>query len=212
MAIRVAGPDWANTRALQRALRGVPGNGTFVFGVAHCNKLEQLQRMKKAGVQCVPFTEKLETARKWVADGKTVLGRFLNHSRGTDITINKVKNTTRDYWTEYIESKAEWRIHIFDGLSIARGLKVYEKDDEPDDAVRIRNRGNEYHMVHNVEPPKGIRGVAKSAVAAVGEDFGAVDILVGQRGGFYVLEVNMAPAMDNYTRTQYVKAIGRRFA
>jgi len=217
--ITVAGPNWTVTRNLQERLKNVPENGRFVFGVAKCNKLEQLQKMQENRVRCVPFTNLLTVAREWVKDGKVVLGRTLDHTQGKDIVVNKVKKTTRAYWTEFVPSLEEWRIHIFDGKSIARGKKVFTRE-QPFmngghtgtlDGILIRNRANDYRMVHNVEPPRGMREIARQAVAAVGEEFGAVDILMEGAGKFRVLEVNKAPAMDNYTLEAYVRAIRRRF-
>jgi D-alanine-D-alanine ligase-like ATP-grasp enzyme len=57
-----------------------------------------------------------------------------------------------------------------------------------------------------------MRELARRAVAAVSETYGAVDVLVGTDGKFYVLEVNCAPAMDEYTLASYVRAIRKRFA
>lgn len=212
--IKVVGPNWSNTRALRAALANVTENGTFQFGISHCNKLEQLQHMAEADVRCVPFTKDFDEVYENVTRYRQIwLGRKLNHTQGKDILLPDRKFwRIRDYWTRYIPSVEEWRIHIFDGQSIARGLKLFLHH-QPNDptAVIIRNRARDYLMRHDVDPPDGMRQLAKYAVAAVGESFGAVDILVGQNGLQYVLEVNTAPAMDNYTRSKYVKAIRRRF-
>jgi D-alanine-D-alanine ligase-like ATP-grasp enzyme len=44
------------------------------------------------------------------------------------------------------------------------------------------------------------------AVAALGLDFGAVDIIEDKEGNFYVLEINTAPGLEGHTVTSYAKA------
>lgn len=209
--IQVTGPrkgNWGTVTRLREALANVPENGTFQFGVSHCNKLEQLQRMRAAHVRCVPFDDTIPD----MAEGEIWLGRRIHHTQGRDILLPDKKFwRTRDYWTKYIPSTAEWRIHVFDGNSIARGMKVFHGDQQEPTEFVIRSRARDYVMTHNVDPPRGVRQLAKAAVQAIGESFGAVDILIGQDGLQYVLEVNTAPAMDDYTLRAYVKAIRGRF-
>jgi hypothetical protein len=202
---------------LQKALNDVPEKGRFHWGsegTGMHDKLLQLQRMKAAGVRTVPFTDLLVVARKWhQEDGETVFGRFRNHERGTDITVNKVINTTRTFWTKYVPSRVEWRIHIFDGRSIARWCKLYPPMPEVITEEVIRARAFEYNATARVEPPDGMRLFAKEMVEACEPlSYGACDILLGTDGKFYALEVNTAPALDEYTLEAYVKAIRRRFA
>lgn len=218
--ITVTGVDWAVTRKLAAALGEAPENGRFVFGVRGHSNLEQLRRFRTAGVSCPDFTTSYPEVQAWIAAGATVFGRKAEHTQGSDIIIAFPDGrfdpnwpihfrTRRDYWTKVIPNVLqEWRIHIFDSASIARGLKRNEDDNSEG---LIKNRGYDYRMVHNVEPPRGLRRLAKDACAALGYPYGAVDLLHCQNAN-YVLEVNTAPAMDNYTRSAYVSAIKRRFA
>src|SRR2546428_1471378 len=221
--IRLTGlTDWRNAVQLSRELEVAPENGSFQFGVSHCNKLEQLRRMGLANVKSVPFTEDFNEVYQHCFPFHAArelppeiwLGRKVNHTKGRDIKLpNSRWWRTRDFWTKYIPSVAEWRIHVFGGLSIARGEKIYVgADDMPATEIMIRARANDYRMDHHHEPPRGMRKLAKAAVAAVQEPYGAVDILVGADNQMYVLEVNVAPAMDDYTRAAYVKAIRAKFA
>lgn len=52
---------------------------------------------------------------------------------------------------------------------------------------------------------------ATNAVAALGLLFGAVDLLIGEDGNEYVLEVNTAPKLAPLTCSQYVGAIREYF-
>jgi len=48
---------------------------------------------------------------------------------------------------------------------------------------------------------------AVSAVEALGLTFGAVDLIVGDDGHTYILEVNTAPACSPRTAREYVNAV-----
>lgn len=220
--ITVTGPDWKTTRQLAAALREVPENGRFVFGVRGLSNIEQLRRFSNNNVPCPEFTNDVATAYSWVwGNGHTVYGRKNAHTKGKDIVLAGLLQAEqyfvipeawyqRDYWTKLVPNiLEEWRVHIFDGKSIARGRKYNHASA---DAVNlVRNRGTGYIMEHTTDPPKGLRPIAKAAVTACGYEYGAVDIL-RTTDGFSVLEVNSAPAMDNYTLEAYVRAIRGRFA
>jgi D-alanine-D-alanine ligase-like ATP-grasp enzyme len=58
-----------------------------------------------------------------------------------------------------------------------------------------------------VVEPAGLRELGVAAVAAVGLDFGAVDIIWNQtQDRCYVLEINTAPGLCNTTCQKYAEA------
>lgn len=180
------------------------------------NGLEQLQAFRAKEIRCPNFS----TSRDLALNGIVVLGRKLNHCQGRDIRFsNRPRQRghrrwyNSDFFTEFVPSVREWRIHIFKGKSIARGVKEYsvavpngpEHSEWP-----VRSRRNGYRLRHNVDPPRGFRTAAKKAVEACGYDFGAVDILELADGTSCVLEVNSRPGIkDDYTIDAYVNAIRR---
>ena len=108
------------------------------------------------------------------------------------------------YIQRKIESVAEYRVVVFQG----RVLFAYEKK-----AFLQTNPGQ-----HGIDTdismiPWGDYGEpmcrpAIEAVSALGLDFGAVDILLGEAGEFYVLEVNTAPECGTtYRAEKFAKAI-----
>lgn len=173
------------------------------------NKLEQLVDFTEKDIPVPEFTEDVEVASKWIRERHPAFGRKLNHSQGRDIQIvvgADLRWMNSDFWTKFVKSVGEWRFHIFNGKSIARGKKVCETPMEAYAPIRTRAFG--YRLVHNVEPPKGLRTLAKRAVEAVGYDFGAVDVLELADGSGVVLEVNSRPGLkDPYTLDKYEKAI-----
>ncbi len=180
----------------------------------YVNGYNQLCKFKEFGLRTPQFTLDRDVAQQWTIARDVVFGRDFNHTQGRDIVVYKPHDRVEvhDFYSKVELAEQEWRIHIFDGKSIARGLKVPSANPTRRQLQRwernpwCRNRRTGWVLDHTVEPPQGLRKFAKAMVKAVGFDFGACDIL--QVGGeFVALEVNRAPGLDLYTAQQYVRAI-----
>jgi hypothetical protein len=222
MPIEVVGPDWPSIRALRAALAEVPENGSIAWANGHSNKLEQLKLMAVAGIETPEFSEnfqfvfgKCQPQAMEAIQPEVWLGRRFHHKEGKDILFPDRRFwRIRDYWTKFVPSTEEWRIHVFDGRSIARSKKIADAEPEKPTvhAQEIRNWRNGWRFRHRHEPPRGMRDFAKAMVKACGYLYGACDILVKPDGGYCALEVNTSPAMDGYTLWAYVRAIRGKFA
>lgn len=177
---------------------------------------EQLEVFQVHEIKTPRFTTERFEAEEWWESGSTVIGRRANHTQGRDIRFcDRVRQRghrrwyNSDYFVEWLPSVSEWRFHIFNGKSIARGKKVYTLDGpEPEQPIRSRKFG--YKMVHDQVPPKGLRKLAKRSVEALGYQFGAVDVLELQDGSGCVLEVNSRPGLrSELVLNAYEKAIRR---
>lgn len=220
MPITLLGPTdrFPSVVALASELHTAPENGTFHIGYRAVPATEQLTRFRAAGLHTPDFTTDVHVALGWFRDDPTcvVLGRRQYHTQGRDIILLPAEAHIRmvqrwmkcDWWSKFVPSTEEWRIHVFHDRTIARGKKVWMAS-TPEGPHPLRARRLGYHMVHNVPPPSGIRPAARAAVASLNRLYGAVDILITSDGPV-VLEVNSLPAMDNYTRAAYTRAI-RRF-
>ena len=144
------------------------------------------------------------------------LARKCQHSQGKDIIPVGQRVRGRrpwqrsDFFVKYIPNVVrEWRFHIVDGKCIARATKVWAGNGpEPTNAPIIRSRRLGWHMRHDIKPNKLLREAAKAAVAAVGYDLGAVDLLELNDGSAVILEVNSRPAIrDEYTLAAYEAAL-----
>lgn len=141
------------------------------------------------------FTE--DEAFGEVVVGQTILGRPDRHMKGRgfwkvsnlDEYDRALRGTRKKraatHFMEFIDSERaplEFRAHVFRGKSIRISEKAH----------------TEFHKYTTIRPSiddlSHIRSAAKKAVAAVGLDFGAVDILANDEEA-WVLEVNTAPGL-----------------
>lgn len=117
-------------------------------------------------------------------------GRGLWLCRNVDDVIRARRGTRRKraatHFMEYVDASHEYRVHIFQGKSIRISEKERGSHGETahGDYTTIKPTGNVRH----------VRKAAKKAVAALGLDFGAVDILADDNN-CWVLEVNTAPGL-----------------
>lgn len=173
---------------------------------AASDKLGSLTTMRAEGVR-VPDFNTDATALSF-----PFLGRARSHARGTDVVLclqrADYKRRPRDYYVQYIPTVREFRVHVAGGQVIRVQGKFL---DHPTDAVPwIRNHAHGYRFR---APSKRLRkdrmDMAVAAVQSLGLDFGAVDLLIGDDGNCYVLEVNTAPSCSPLTAGAYVAAFQR---
>ncbi|MNJ09659.1 hypothetical protein D3C77_38070 [compost metagenome] len=109
--------------------------------------------------------------------------------------------------------KEEYRIHVFNGEVVDVQRKARKKD-VPDDQVnwKVRNLANGFIFARGEEAlgnvPQDVLDQAVKAVAALGLDFGAADVVYNDKQGkAYCLEVNTAPGLSGSTLDGYVKQL-----
>lgn len=196
---------------------------------------QQLQTLAEAGVPVPRYTNDIDEALHWGNDQQlSVWGRQLHHTQGRDIKRFGQKGWHDSaYWVCQIPDNAilsEWRVHSFNGRSIARGKKTQVEILARKLAPVVRSRRNGWRLDHAEEPPKGAKHYAKLATTSSKYLWGAVDMLYvdlaaippgiilnadkaqkslvkSELQPFVVLEVNQRPGMDNSTCLAYAKAI-----
>ena len=135
-----------------------------------------------------------------------VLRRLKFHSRGSDIIFIKFKKdiVEGDYYSKFIKSDLEYRIHVFSNEIIRIQKKVPRK------GIRkqfVHNFENGYLLVdnfeHNILLERNLVPLSIRCVQLLGLDFGAVDIIISKDHKPYVLEVNSAPRLNLYGRELY---------
>lgn len=176
------------------------------------NKLESFKAM--SGYVCIPeWTESLVDASEWLKQGHMVVCRtVLNGHSGNGIIIatNDDELVKAPLYTRYIKKQNEYRVHVFNGKMIHKQRKA-RRLDVPDEEVnwKIRNHDNGFiFQIEDFEMPEDCELQAIAAVASLGLDFGAVDIVYNAKEDkAYVLEVNSAPGVSGTTLTKYVEAL-----
>jgi glutathione synthase/RimK-type ligase-like ATP-grasp enzyme len=201
-------------RLLSARLRGVDGP-SINFGYQRAgqinpapavrlasNKRRALYVLREAGVP----TPKLYSLNHDVEF--PCVARPDKHRAGQDFYLcnNVVEVMTAKFlgcthFMEFIEGGREFRVHVAFGKSIKLAEKI-----GGDPIIKNFSYGSRF-MYPDFNHKKTLRNVAKQAVAVLGLDFGAVDVIY-KDGNYYVLEVNCAPSLssDSDILERYVRA------
>lgn len=194
--------NWGNTSPLNTGGRDVRVLNKPEAIAGAVNKLLALGTLRDGGVRVPDFSAHApaEAGDIWLA--RTVLGG----SGGAGIVVVRPGESFPDapLYVKYIRKTMEMRIHVAFGQPIFLQLKLRQSNNEQTaDQKLIRNHDNGW-----VFAPRPIEGPileaaaveAVKAVAALGLDFGAVDLIVGKKDVQpYVLEVNTAPGIQSPT-------------
>lgn len=176
------------------------------------NKLTTLSLFSQAGVACPEWTEAAGTAIHWVAGGDTAVARTVlnGHSGDGIIIVNKESHKMNEFpnaplYTKYIKKDQEYRIHVAGSEVIFQQRKARKKEVADEEVNwQVRNLAGGFIFANDgVEAGALVKAIAISAVAALGLDFGAVDIVTNKQGEAFALEVNTAPGLMGKTLEAY---------
>lgn len=197
---------------------GCPLNGTgptLNARASSVSKLQELHILRTAGVR-VP--------RTWPASAwnqnlpRPILARKAKHKGGKDIRLVKTLEglrswaTKRDFFSEYIPNDREYRVFVYRSAHLGTYEKVLRHPELQHRAVgRNYHNGYAFELVREANIPREAVEAAKASVLAMGMDFGAVDIIHGRDGRYYVLEVNSAPGVED-GRRQVIQALADKIA
>jgi hypothetical protein len=156
------------------------------------NKLGSIKLFNDNGIRTAPFSTTTPC-----------VGRSIEHTQGQNFwlcwapdQVHTAKMEGAEYFIDYIPIKQEYRIHVMDGEVVFTQRK-YPKDRVSSAFMGIQGFSNGWHKhAFDGEVSEDIIKTAKNAVAALGLDFGGVDILISQTDNLaYVAEVNTGPAL-----------------
>lgn len=180
------------------------------------NKLTALNVMSQAGVSTIEYTTDRSAAQGWIEAGDTVYARgTLNGHSGEGITVHQRNQEdvsigrvpAAPLYTKGITTqRREWRVHVFKGVITYVQKKIrrngYREDASYREDVRNHHTGWVYSNQFNDAPSAAVLRAAFDAVAALGLDFGAVDV-ISRQDQAWVLEVNTAPGLTGTTLETY---------
>ena len=170
------------------------------------SKLSSFKRLAEADVAIPRFSTSRSTAAEW---GTTVFGRTSQGFQGRGIHVYRPGAALgqHELFTEFIPNEREYRLHVCGGVVISVQRKYLERP-ELNGQGFIKNHDHGYVFK---TPEKDLntsrKEAAVAAVAALGLDFGAVDMVIGEDGKEYVLEVNTAPSLSPMRVEQYASAL-----
>lgn len=195
------------------------------------NKVNSFNKFLEHGVKTVDWTTRPEMAQSWLDDGDMVyVRRTLQGHSGEGITIAhrnpagvgdaggiEVSATLRTaplYTKAILSERREFRIHVMGGV-ITYVQQKRRRDgyrDEADYSNLVRNHHTGWiYATQNADVCDEAKVEALKAVAALGLDYGAVDVIT-RRGEAWVLEVNTAPGMSGTNLETYTNNFLRIFA
>lgn len=209
-------PNWSDT-ARQRNITIL--NKPSAVNIA-ANKLTALQALRLAGIRVPAFTTLYGDAQRWLDNNEVVVERHElrgNSGDGIRIVTYNDEDMEQDLmhaplYTKFINKTNEFRVHVFRGEVIDYiEKKKMGSDRRPENFNKyISSITCGWVFSHTgVRDIPEVRQLAIKAVAALGLDFGAVDIVYAD-GIPYVLEVNTAPGLSGVTLVKYANAF-RRF-
>lgn len=208
--------NWGNS-SIGRNIRGARFINPPSAVANAVNKLTALTMMDEGDVDTPDFTTDIAQARAWIQDNRKVVCRTkLSSYGGAGIVIAEREDQLVDapLYVRYMPKEHEYRVHVMNGQVFFVQRKA-RKMDVPDERVnwQVRNlEGGFIYANQNIEVADTVRDNAVRAVASLGLDFGAVDVLVTQRGRPYVLEVNTACGLAGTTLERYVEAFRTNYA
>lgn len=181
------------------------------------NKLTTLQFLAEAEVACpIFFTNRTEAAAAADTDMRTVVARttLFGHSGRGIVIVEPGQGSSlpnAPLYTVYFKKKKEFRVHVFDGNIIDFQEKKKRRDAENVD-WRVRNYdGGFVFCREGVELPDVVAEQSIKAVAALGLDFGAIDVGYNEQlNQACVFEINTAPGLAGSTLAAYTKAINNK--
>lgn len=178
------------------------------------DKVLAFQALQRAHVRTPTFTLYAEEAQAWLRAGFKVVARTLTRSHSGKGAIVVSPGETLPHaplYTEYVRRDAEYRVHVFNGevLDAVKKKRRQGYEADPRHNEHIRTHANGWVFCRDgVEVPTVVTQECIKAVAALGLDFGAVDVLYRMEGSkATVLEVNTAPGLVGTTLEKYAYAM-----
>lgn len=177
------------------------------------NKLTAFSCFAANNVKTVPWTADQAVVEEWSKDGATIIGRqtLTGHS-GAGIIIMEKHEPIQPalLYTRYIFKEREYRVHVVNHSVVDTQKKIKDPDKDVH-SWKVRSHANGFIFARGGIAPSAVRDdLAVAACAALGLDFGAVDIVEDKKGNFYVLEVNTAPGLEGQSITTYGEALRAR--
>jgi len=185
---------------------------------AHVNKYDKYDGMiaqREAGVP-VPKTASMDSYARYLpypTQEIPWLARKRHHSKGKDIVVCPSLSVAKqvadarehDFFSLFIPTETEYRVWTFQNKAFAVYEKEYKGEGEYEGFMRNRRFGFKFVKHDELLDTEALTKPSVDAVKAIDMDFGAVDVLKGKDGKYYVLEVNSMPHIDTIERSSGIR-------
>jgi hypothetical protein len=182
------------------------------------DKLAQFRLMQEGGVHTPDFIAARHITFPANTPPGVWFGRQLRHHGGSDISLvlqpedfEARRASGSEFFTKFIPNTAEYRVWIYRRKHLGTYVKVLAHPEQYRGIGRNYDNGFSFNLVDAASVPRPAVDMAAQAVTSLGLDFGAVDMLLGKDGQYYVLEVNTAPGVEGDNR-QVIQALARKIA
>jgi hypothetical protein len=153
---------------------------------------------------------------KW-GDPFPWLAREKHHAKGRDVVVcetgeeahHQYKLEEKDFFSVFIPTKTEYRVWVFQGKAFTVSEKIFKGEGEYQGYMRNQRFGFKSEKRDDLRKYEPLTVPSINAVKALDLDFGAVDIIEGKDGKFYVLEVNTMPDIDSVKRVSGIRLASR---
>lgn len=194
-------------------------------------KTDAMAAMQAAGVPIVESTTDRSVAQGWMDAGalvyaRTVLqghsgeGIVMAHNNPSEIngvgnafTVQTTLPQARLYTKGILVQRREFRIHVMNGTVtfVQQKKRADGAQERPEYSNVVRNYHTGWiYASSDIRPNDAAIRAAVNAVAALGLDFGAVDVIT-RRDDAWVLEVNTAPGLQGTNLSTYAENFCRIF-
>lgn len=201
---------WGSSAPVARRPRRVMNTKNGILKVT--NKLQALEQLRAAHIPA-PRTAQLSEGTLEMLKFP-VLARKVNHQEGRDIVLcmqvadaERARRAGSQYAVEYIPTRTEYRLHVFGQEILRSSQKVLAPNVDPNVLKPwVRNHSSGYIFVSPRQEPGPLAVMAAiDSVQNASLTFGAVDIIIGDDGRPYVLEINTGPGLVESGLRQYAE-------
>ena len=200
---------WGSQQALPSGCRPTSTLNSVEALSRSSDKAVALRVLMEQGVRVPRFSlaSDASTLRELRESVPVILGRSRHGSQGRDIRVFQEGEPLHgsELYTEYIPNTREYRLHVFQGEVIrVQGKYLDFKEQHTNPFIKNHGQGFRFRAPDRQLNADRLES-AIGAVRALGLDFGAVDLLIGEDRLAYVLEVNTAPACSPLTARAYIE-------
>lgn len=180
------------------------------------DKLRTFNLLFAAGIPHVSYTSAHSVAEEWTEYGPVYCRTLTRSAGGAGIVLafNKEELVRCSLYTKWFATVIEYRVHVWRNrvikVSSKKRMGAEKRQENRIEEVNtyIRNHRNGWVFTKESELSEHGCEVAIGALACVGLDYGAVDLLEDAEGNCVVCEINSAPGMDaESTIAAYKEAI-----